>query len=304
MSIFLVPITAKVGRIIIPRWPRWPLWPLRCQQPFDEVAFLGAALTSALRHFGWVHGLQHPWFPPKKTWSNRLARPALKLVLDCLCWWNYHLMGTHLESSLGLFPRNIFLVAISFLFWSMLKSHQKRITNQFAYDPMPILVHNFTFIPWMSMSKLYKITYRIIISKKRNISNYINLLQYSKFSTQSPWLSHFGCWKLLKSCAPVHDVSRSTSKARKADTCRVHRQLQGDLANKKWDLTKKIWVSLDVWMWFFHGTVWHVPENREMVAENMNFIGFAFKVSISFLELRKGARKWYACTVETMCWSL
>ena len=49
--------------IIIPRWPRWPLWSLRCQQAFDEVAFLGAALTSALRHFGWVHGLPHPWFP-------------------------------------------------------------------------------------------------------------------------------------------------------------------------------------------------------------------------------------------------
>ena len=52
--------------IIIPRWPRWPLWSLRCQQAFDKVAFLGAALTSALRHFGWVHGLQHPWFPLKK----------------------------------------------------------------------------------------------------------------------------------------------------------------------------------------------------------------------------------------------
>jgi hypothetical protein len=51
---------------------------------------------------------------------------------------------------------------------------------------------------------------------------------------------------------------------------------------------------------FFHGTVWHFPENRETVTENMSVIGFALKVSISLLELGNGARKWYACTVENV----
>ena len=67
------------------------------------------------------------------------------------------------------------------------------------------------------------------------------------------------------------------------------------------------WPRKDMCHWmcgcvdvFFHGTVWHFPENRETVTENMSVIGFALKVSISLLELGNVARKWYACTVENV----
>lgn len=168
--------------------------------------------------------------------------------------------------SIGLFPRNIFLVAISFLFWSMLKSHPKK-------DQQPICLCLFWWRIFHPSHECQNSTrsVRIIIYKKEHI------LIRNFQSNHHGFPPHFGCWKLLKTHLIISSHLHPCLLLRPgAGRLQVNQQRAqgGHLKGVSIDSFKRIqptknetWPRKYMCHWMcgcvdviFHGTVWHFPE--------------------------------------------